>query len=482
MSEAIQQRLRGDNHHLERRHQTWFVSLDVPAALRASVGSKRLFMSLGTHSVALARQRRDVVIGAWRAHLSAVRIGKASGKPPAVSFEDAGSDRLPRHINDALGIRRAIDAAPDDAIRDEITDGADEVRDALLGRPIGQDRDGEPVYEPAHEARAQAFADIVYRNRTPVGVVFEQWQAETSNSYGPKTVVQHRITLARFERWSQSANLPVMVETFTRKQAGRFITEALTGLAPATIQREVSNLSSLWQWAVRKGHAHENPWRGQPIPGKVRPNSAHEDDEDDDKRPFTDDEVSRLLKGEANAVMHDLIRIGALTGMRVSEICDLRVKDSEGGVFTIRKGKTRAARRKVPIHPALKEIIDRRCTGKAPDAFLFLDDELGLEKPGGSRSRAFTKRFGTYRRAQGVDDVVQGMRQSRVTFHSFRHWFITRGLQAGNPESLVAAVVGQKPTGVTAGIYGKEGPTPSQRRVCVESVQLPGSKPKRPEE
>lgn len=35
------------------------------------------------------------------------------------------------------------------------------------------------------------------------------------------------------------------------------------------------------------------------------------------------------------------------------------------------------------------------------------------------------KRFTTYRRSVGVDDVTPGQRRSKVAFHSFRRWFVT---------------------------------------------------------
>ena len=43
-----------------------------------------------------------------------------------------------------------------------------------------------------------------------------------------------------------------------------------------------------------------------------------------------------------------MMRVAALSGMRVEEIAQLRVRDTAGGLFKIVQGKTKAARREVP--------------------------------------------------------------------------------------------------------------------------------------
>jgi integrase len=82
------------------------------------------------------------------------------------------------------------------------------------------------------------------------------------------------------------------------------------------------------------------------------------------------------------------------------------------------------------------------------------------------------KLFGRFRKAVGVDDQLPGQRRSLVTFHSFRRWFITQAERAGQPESIIAAVVGHKRAGMTLGLYSA-GPDREQFTRCVEAVKLP---------
>lgn len=50
--------------------------------------------------------------------------------------------------------------------------------------------------------------------------------------------------------------------------------------------------------------------------------------------------------------------------------------------------------------------------------------------PSQQRSNKAGKAFKSYREKLGVRDKVQGVRRSRVNFHSFRRWFITEAERA----------------------------------------------------
>ena len=56
---------------------------------------------------------------------------------------------------------------------------------------------------------------------------------------------------------------------------------------------------------------------------------------DELERPFTDEEVRKLLTGPASPAMHDLMMIAALTGARLEAIVDLRARDCEAGIVHV---------------------------------------------------------------------------------------------------------------------------------------------------
>ena len=177
--------------------------------------------------------------------------------------------------------------------------------------------------------------------------------------------------------------------------------------------------------------------------------------------------------------------IAALSGMRVEEICGLKVGDIKGDLIDLRGTKTAAARRVVPLHTGLTVTIGRRCEGKAAGAYLF--DELPTPPADSPRERSqpVVKAFTRYRRAAGVDERAEGARQSNVDFHSFRRWFIreardalTAGRAKGYSYWTIAEVVGHSkedslPLGMTMSRYSGDD-TAEAKRACVAAVKLPG--------
>lgn len=95
-------------------------------------------------------------------------------------------------------------------------------------------------------------------------------------------------------------------------------------------------------------------------------------------------------------------------------------------------------------------------------------------KGNGRQSPALKARLSHDLRKRGVHDQPEGAKPSRVTVHSFRRWFITQALRAGQPERVVKQVVEHKlpKADVTLGVYFGGG-LPAAFRACVEAVRLP---------
>ena len=166
--------------------------------------------------------------------------------------------------------------------------------------------------------------------------------------------------------------------------------------------------------------------------------------------------------------MHDAMALAMLTGMRAEELVNLRVEDCQGGVFGVRRSKTAAGERTVPIHPDLARLVAWRTKDKAAGALL-MHETARWQDP----ADALGKRFRTYRERCGVDVVVKGKRRALTNFHSWRRAFISRALRAGHQEHIVAVVVGHRHNSMTAGPSYHGGPSMEQLRAVVESVKLP---------
>lgn len=445
-----------DKRYLKWHGNQWRVNVKVPDRLRAIVGKAHLIHPLHTDSLIIANRDKYQHVAAFKEQLQkAERQLKMKAGVPADPVTE-----------EALGWRDSInasDATQCSSLVEEM-DGNERESEGDVFRSLLADR-AEEIERRDGYATARDFYDVASGKVTPISPLVEPWLAHKDMK--PRQVLDYRRAAHRFAAWLGASKLPQSVEGVTRRIAGRYVTEAFleTGTNVSTARKDISALSSLWRWLEVKGHAGENVWRGQ-SPPKRQPKSG------EGKREFTDQEMLALFETPPSVLMADFMAIAALSGMRVNEIARLTAGSISQACFDIREAKTKAGVRMVPIHSLLTEIVRRRCADKKPTDPLF--PELPEPKPGSAveRSQKVVKAFVRYRRSVGVDEVVAGARQSRVDFHSFRRWFITRAEQAYQPPHIIAALVGHARAGETLGRYSGR-PLVQQYLAVVEAINLP---------
>lgn len=436
---------------IEQRKQAWLAVMDVPRALHPILG-KQLVQSLKTRVKAEAQARSRRVFAEMQERIDAAR------RPPG----DAVMGEADQWRESVMAARAGETVVSGPA-------AGDEDQEAFLQDLIADRR--EAIAERHGDTRARSFAAVAMGKAMPLQRHIEDWLREggQKGSYEERTKGGLRRTLGELEGWMTKAKLPPTVEAIDRRQAGRFVSECLvqSGRQPKTVTSIVSACRSYWTFLIRKGlvDGDRNPWDGQ-----APPKGAFKGTAEEQERAFTDAEVSRLLDGPADEELADLMRVGALSGMRLDEAYRLEVRDCDDGLFNVRRAKTKAGERRVPIHPALSVIVARRVKDKGRTEFLF--HEPGPRKAGRERSMAASKRFGYYRKREGVNETAEGKRRGLVNFHSYRRWFITAAIRAGQPERVVQQVVGHKQQGVTMGVYFG-GDLADTLRACVEAVNLP---------
>ncbi len=293
---------------------------------------------------------------------------------------------------------------------------------------------------------ARSFYGIATGTATPLLHLVDSWLLEggTKGPYDQRTKAQYRTMLNRFADWCRLSGVPATVEAINKPVAGRYVTDQFVakGMHPMTANRHICGLSSYWRWLIKRTGVELNVWHGQTISKATARNGERV------KRPFTDDEMTILLTGDAKQELADAIRVAALSGMRMEEIYQLTVADLADGLFSIRRSKTMAGVRKVPIHSGLAAIVARRTEGKTSAAYLF-HEATDRYVRGANLSHKFTH----YRLSVGVNEQEEGRRQSRVDFHSFRRWFVTKARNAGIDRAVVAAVVGHEAGNLTDDTY-----------------------------
>lgn len=445
-----------DRRYLKKHGNQWVVIIKVPERLRKLVGKAHLKHPLHTDSLAVANREKFRIVANLKESLE---LAEAEQRRKAKEAPDL-------IVEEALQWKEAIAKAGDDpsfyAYHNEAGELLEDGRDITI--TLLAERT-EELAGKLGDTRAADFKAIATGDATPIQPLISKWLAERPMK--PRQQTDYRRAVLKFVGWLSATKSPGSVEGITRRIAGRYVTDAFVeaGVHPKTANKDISCLSGLWKWAERKGIATSNVWQGQSL-------SKPEQAKSEQKREYTDDELKKLFNGKPSQLVADFMMIAALSGMRVDEIARLSAENIVTDCFDITTAKTKAGIRMVPIHPALTDIVSRRSAGKTGKDSLF--PELPVPKPGSAveRSQKVVKAFTLYRRKVKVNDVPEGFRQSRVDFHSFRRWFITKAEQAEQPVHFIEALVGHKRSGMTLGRYSA-GPLVAQFRAVVEAVRLP---------
>lgn len=441
--------------YLDWHGQQWRVRIKVPDRLRSIIGKSKLVHPLHTDNLKEAETKKWPVVASFKATLKeAQRIHDVDKTHDPIEAE-------------ALKHRFYID--PDDM---KHTDNYD----AMIIRAY--------EIEKSHGySIAKKFVKLADHSATPMMYNLDDFLRY--KKYKAKSVNDLKRVLTQLSDWLGSVAIPPYIESIDRKIAGRFISEhLLVGRGVKKARAYKGFLSQYWDWQVRKGLLIDsNPWVDQPV-GSIKDQSSGLE-HDGGKRPYTDKEMVTLLSGTIDPLLSKLIPIAALSGMRIEEICQLRVRDCTKGVFTVRQGKTANARRSIPIHSDLKEIVAQCLNNEKKKADDYLIDSLPAPPPSRTtRSDPAVKKFTRYRRKCGIDERPNGKPKSNVDFHSFRRWFVRQVRDAlingasGFDMWTLVDVVGHsdkdRPMGLDLSQRTYAGSDPIEpRKLLVEAVKLP---------
>lgn len=271
---------------------------------------------------------------------------------------------------------------------------------------------------------------------------------------------------------------------------GKTIAELLAMKCPpqseSNCSKKLERIATMFKWALeekRKWGIDANPFTG----------FAQADSNETKRRPFTMDELRILLNHEDfknrqffSAYRFWLIPLATFTGARLGELAQLDIKDfievdgiacidindidavevkeDEGG--RKKRVKTKNAKRLVPIHRELIRIGILRHVGRLrEEGEQHLFPELSRTRRDGP-GHAASNWFQEFRKEVGINT------KQETVFHSFRHLFITRILDVGVSEHMLAPIVGHEAKLITGNVYWNKRDA-ARRRPTVETFDLP---------
>lgn len=250
-----------------------------------------------------------------------------------------------------------------------------------------------------------------------------------------KTKDQYLKDARDFASWYRSAlRRPAFGAAITKKDVNAYVESLMKVQEPkATIKRQLAGLTKVYKSGQ---FGDDNPFAR--VSDRIDIHGPELT-----VRPFTDHEVRFLFREmvECDPNVQIATRIAAFSGMRLGEICSIKIPDDRHGQIGKEKGyyfnlqqqggrrlKTEASYRFVPIHPEYRD--DLLAFIKGGEGFL-------LDEPAdkyGNSAGAISKRM-----ARLIDRVAVD-REARE--YSFRHTVISKLSDAGVREELRKALVG----------------------------------------
>ncbi len=236
--------------------------------------------------------------------------------------------------------------------------------------------------------------------------------------------------LSKFAMWAHDNSRISFVEEVDATLAFEF-TKALVNVTAKTKNAYISELCTAWKLFMRHDKAKNNPW---PIV-RVPRNRG----EEKSGRAFTNDEISRIMiaAGNVGNDWQTTIMIGLYTGLRLGDATMLKWSDIDfaKGVINFLPSKTKKHNISVhiPLHPALTQWLQSHRNNS---------DYVTPARVG--RKGKALRRDGDKTFSQLLSDagITKNDNHIKLSFHCFRHTFVSRLAEAGVATDVRMRLVG----------------------------------------
>lgn len=437
--------------NLKRRHQTWYARVGVDPKYRNVIGRTETVRSLGTRDRRVAERLKYAVIADIKAEHE--RLIREAGTP---MHDPVWLTKIAREL------RGQVTAGTLDS------DTAGELLDTMREKHYAaQGVDPETLSKsdvaPYVRQASRMVADPLYKTlKESIG----DYLTIIEDKIQPSTWSHKKKRLDEFAAWTGG----VAVSAIDRRLASRYVTDVLArnGLSSNSNKHILTELGSFFRWLIQRGRYEQaNPFADQSDVFKESSRGSSSKG----YRAWRPEELKALfeyLSGQPEGSMkhkaHDVAMIALYSGMRLAEICSMKVDDVnlEDGFMFVSAGKNQNSVRQVPIHSEILALITKLTRGST-DGYLITDLNEGGEDS--KRSHGLGNRFSEYKKA------LFPKAGRTLAFHGLRTTFITAAETASIPESTVKLLVGHARQSMSYGHYSK-GPHFDVLTAAMEKVKI----------
>lgn len=258
-----------------------------------------------------------------------------------------------------------------------------------------------------------------------------------SEDLAPGTLATYRSNFRLFAQWLTDKDLNVA--TLTQAILRDYKIELKERYKPSTINTKLTCISLLIQWSIKRGYISENPMAkikllktevySKWLTGKQTEAILRASQEAIERARVKNLDHSLMVALRQNAIAIIMLN----TGLRVSELCDLKLDDVKNGILIVKWGKG-AKRREVPINEQARAALETRLSVRKSDSlFVFTTTKRMNRQLVYSHLSQLGKRLGF-----------------RLTPHLLRHTFGKSLVNKGVTLDKIAKLMGHSDINTTA--------------------------------
>ena len=410
--------------YIEQRANLYYATLTIPATVRHILGKSKFLQSTKTDNKAEAIRRARALVTGWKAE-----IAKAQGLLP--NAKDTFWESL----------RRDYMATDDEDVKLVL----EELAEKMAIKEVNPDDAGH-LYKFATSQGVTLLAPLV-----------EDWNKTQRGAQ--KSIDQKYRDMQRMS--AHFFTLEALQPQRIKKWTDKLLEE---GTTYSSFVRIGGGCKSFWQYLQNSGTvlmATPDPFVGA---FKLALKTSVKTDTGRSGSSYTADQLS-MIYSEAlklkDKSLADLIALGAYTGARVEELGRLTKETCVDGIFNIKKSKTAAGIRQVPIHTAVAPLV-ARMLAESKDGYLVPSTSVNQYD---LRMAALGQKYTKLKTKLGFGpDLV---------FHSTRGTLITLMQHANVAEGVAADHVGHEKQTMSYGLYAA-GSSMAQKREALALVVYPG--------
>jgi integrase len=252
---------------------------------------------------------------------------------------------------------------------------------------------------------------------------FLEW-SKVEHKTHPRTYQRYKVSSKALQAFTKFNGKPIdqitpaLVEEYKAHRAKQSGKRTKRLIKPATVNRELACLKAMYFLALKDRHDFGNPVS----------DVAFLPENNEQNRVLTFGEQQKYLSA-CNDTLKDVARLILETGMRPEEVYSIRIENvfpDQGYLFNP-VGKTKAAKRKIPLNSIALAIVKRRM-GDADGVYLF-PHRKDADKPMLKVSNAHTR-------------ALKKCKVRPFRLYDLRHTWATRAAEAGMDMPTLAALLG----------------------------------------